>query len=184
MSFVQERKLFVKNKLKKINIKNSLNKSNKKKILIFLLKFFGVFIILEAIINLIDLSLLTNFITKIVANFFNLPYLNSTIFVNSSSFIVTNSCTGLVSLAILIAITLPLKRMQLKKRALVVAIGALLLLTLNIPRIGLVIYSGLIGFDANLVHEVTWYLMSVIILLIWFFGIKFIQNEEDFSRLI
>ncbi len=184
MNFVQERKRFAKNKLKKIIDKDVKNNSSKKKILIFLAKFFGLFIILEAIINLIDLSILTNFIAKIVATFFNLPYLNSTIFVNSSTFVVTNSCTGLVSLAILTAITLPLKRMQLKKRVLVVAIGALFLLTLNIPRIGLVIYSGLIGFDAELVHEFTWFLMSAIILFVWYFGIKYIQKEEDFSKLI
>jgi exosortase/archaeosortase family protein len=184
VNFVQERKRFAKSNLKKITTKNTQNKSNNKPILIFLLKFFGIFLVLEALITLIDLTRLTNFITTIVANFFNLPYLNNIIFVNSSTFVVTNSCTGLVSLAILAAITLPLKRMQLKKKVLVLGIGAFFLLTINIPRIGVVIYSGLIGFDAELVHELTWFLMSAIILLVWFFGIKYIQKEKDFSNLI
>lgn len=155
-----------------------------KPILIFLLKFFGIFLVLEALITLIDLTLLTNFITALVANFFHLTYYNNTIFINSSEFTVTNSCTGLVSLAILTAITFPLKQMKLKKRVLIVLIGALFLLTLNIPRIGLVIYSSMLGFNAEVVHEFTWFLMSAIILIIWFYGIKFIQKENDFSKLI
>ena len=164
------------------NFQKTLN--NNKSIIIFLTKFFSIFIVLEILINIINLTFLTNTITFLVANFFNLPYTNSTIFINTYSFIITNSCTGLVSLAILCAITLPLKRMELKKRALILVIGALFLLTLNIPRIGLVIYAGLIGFDAELVHEFTWFLMSAIILLIWYYGIKLIQKEKDFSKLI
>ncbi len=176
-----------KKKTKKIAPKRVPDKSiikNNKAILVFLAKFFGIFIVLEALINLIDISIFTNLITSIIANFFNLPFINNTIFVNSTSFLVTNSCTGLVSLAILCAITLPLKRMELKKRVLIVAIGALFLLTLNIPRIGLVIYSGILGFDAELIHEFTWFFMSAVILLVWYYGIKFIQKENDFSKLI
>jgi len=182
VNFVQAKKKVKKNVLQKSKIEPALKRN--KPILIFLIKFFAIFIILEALINLIDLHLLTNLITFIVANFFNLPYLNSTIFINSSSFVVTNSCTGLVSLAILAAITLPLKGMKLKKRVLILAIGAVFLLILNIPRVGLVIYSGLLGFDAEMVHEFTWFLMSAIILLVWFYGIKLIQKEKDFSKLI
>ncbi len=183
MNFVRTKKKIKQNKPNTTPKHISFLKRNKS-ILIFLVKFFGIFIILEALITLIDLTLLTNFITIIVANLFNLPYLNSTIFVNSSSFIVTNSCTGLVSLAILTAITLPLKQMKLKNMVLVIAIGAILLLTLNIPRIALVIYAGILGFDAELVHEFTWFVMSAIILLIWFYGVKLIQKEDDFSKLI
>jgi exosortase/archaeosortase family protein len=182
VNFVQAKKKIKQNKSNTPKHISFLKRN--KPILLFLVKFFGIFITLEGLVTLIDLTLLTNFITKIVANFFNLPYLNSTIFVNSSSFIVTNSCTGLVSLAILTAITLPLKRMKLKNRALVIAIGAILLLTLNIPRIALVIYSGMNGFDAELVHEFTWFVMSAIILLVWFYGVKLIQKEDDFSKLI
>lgn len=177
MNIVQAKR---KSKLK--NFENILYKN--KPILIFLIKFFAIFFTLEIVITQIDLSFLTNFIAMLVATFFNLPYQNNTIFLNDVSFIVTNSCTGLVSLAILIAITLPLKQMELKKRGLVVLLGALFLLTLNIPRIGLVIYSGLIGFNAGFVHEITWFLMSGIILIIWFFGVKLIQKENDFSKLI
>jgi len=171
-----------KNKFNMFNFKKTLN--DKKSIVIFLTKFFGIFIVLELLINTINLTFLTNTITFLVASFFNLPYINNTIFMNTSSFVVTNSCTGLVSWAILCAITLPLKQMKLKKRVLILAIGAIFLLTLNIPRIGLVIYTGLLGFNAELVHEFTWFLMSAIILLVWYYGIKLIQKEKDFSKLI
>lgn len=158
-------------------------KSNKP-ILVFLAKFFLIFIALEVLINSIDMSILTNNLTVLVANFFNLPYYDSTILVNSSSFLISNSCTGLVSLAILASITFPLKQMELKKRLGIVLAGAFLLLILNIPRIGLVIYAGISGFDAELVHELTWFLMSAVILLIWYFGIKFVEKKKDFSELI
>lgn len=153
-------------------------------ILIFLVKFFLIFIILEILINLIDLSLITNPLTMIIANFFNLSYYNNMLFANSSSFIISNSCTGLVSLAILIAITLPLKKLELKKKIQIILVGAVLLLILNIPRVGLVIYSSILGFDAEIVHELTWFFMSAVILLVWYFGIKFIEKEDDFSKLI
>lgn len=179
---------------KKVRAKLIQNKKSKsyfvnwikdnKSILIFLAKFFGLFLIFELLINLADLSILTNLLAMIVGTFFNLPYLGNTIFVDSTQYIVSNSCTGLVSLAILIAITLPLKEMALKKRLGIILIGAFLLLTLNIPRIGLVIYSSLLGFNAEMVHELTWFFMSAVILVIWYYGIKFIEKKKEFSELI
>lgn len=180
-----------KKRLTKINPTLKSNKilskgwiKNNKKIIVFLAKFFAIFIILETLINLIDLSLLTNLLASVIAPLFNLPYLKNVIFTDSSHFVISNSCTGLVSLAILIAITLPLKAMELKKRIGIIVIGAIFLLLLNIPRIALVILASMNGFNAELVHELTWFLMSVLILIIWYYGIKLIQKEKDFSKLI
>jgi exosortase/archaeosortase family protein len=155
-----------------------------KPIFVFLAKFFAIFAVLEILINIVNLSVLTNLITLIVANFFDLPFTHDTIFVNCTEFMVTNSCTGLVSLAILIAITLPLKGMNLKKRLGIIIAGAVLLLSVNIPRIGLVIYAAMLGYDAEFVHELTWFFMSAVILLVWYYGIKFIEKKKEFSELI
>ncbi|MFA7133368.1 MAG: hypothetical protein WC122_00115 [archaeon] len=155
-----------------------------KPIIIFLVKFFIIFAILEFTIISIDLSFLTNLITSIIGVFLRIPYAKNTLFVNSTNFVITNSCTGLISLSILTAITLPLKRMVLEKRLLIILLGGALVLISNIPRIILVIYSGFFGFDTNFVHELTWFLMSGLIVVIWYYGLKLIQKEKDFSKLI
>ncbi|MGI6589277.1 MAG: hypothetical protein ACOX1V_01275 [Candidatus Iainarchaeum sp.] len=167
---------------KKSNRENYFEKN--KPIIIFLIKFFITFAILELIIITIDLSLLTNLIASIISDFLKISYSNNILFTDSTNFIVTNSCTGLVSAAILASITLPLKRVSLKKRIFITLGGGLLILIANIPRVGLVVASSFLGLNTNLVHELTWFLMSGLVVIIWYYGLKFIQKENDFSKFI
>jgi len=173
---------------KKINTKKDLsstsNKEHNKKLIVFALKFFIIYFVLSTLVGLIDLSFLTNRISAISAQYLGLSYSNSSIFVNQGEFIVGNSCTGLVSASILIAIIFALKKPIDKKKILLALLGAIILLIVNIPRVMLVLFAAKEGFDADLVHMSTWFLMSIIILLVWYFGLKRMTKVKDLSELV
>lgn len=155
-----------------------------KKLFLFVVKFFVIYLVLSTLVGLVDLSFLTNGITKISAEYLGLTYSESKIFVNSGEFIVGNSCTGLVSASILIAIIFALKKPSDKKKVLLAALGTLILLIMNIPRVMLVLFAAQIGFDPELVHMLTWFLMSAIILIVWYYGLKEITKVKDLSELV
>ena len=154
-----------------------------KKIYLFLVKFFVIFIILSTIIEFLHLSFLTEFITFISASYLGLDFVGSVVFVGATNFIVTNSCTGLVSGVILIALLFAGKKPALTKKLFLTAFGISLLLLINIPRVMIVLLFAKIGFDAELIHTLTWFFMSGIVLLIWYYGNKAI-GIKNFNELI
>jgi hypothetical protein len=48
----------------------------------------------------------------------------------------------------------------------------------------LVLYAAQKGFDAELVHMATWFLMSAIVLVIWYYGTKKLAGIKEFSDLL
>ena len=154
-----------------------------KKVYLFLIKFFIIFLILSFIIELVNLSFLTEFITFISASYLGLDFVGSTIFVGVSTFIVTNSCTGLVSGAVLIALLFAGKMPTLGKKFFITIFGVCLLLLINIPRVMLVLLFAKVGYDADLVHTITWFVMSGIVLLIWYYGNKAV-GIKNFNELV
>jgi exosortase/archaeosortase family protein len=172
----------------KKRVKQKFSKSEKplvldKKIFFFIIKFFGIFIVLNLLIELSDLSFLTSFIANVSASFLGMQYLNN-IIIGKTFFIITNSCTGLVSTSILASIIFALTKPELKKKIVLFLVGAIVLLIVNIPRIILVLYVSKLGFDTGLVHELTWFLMSAIVLIIWYYGTKRIEKINQFNELL
>ncbi|MFA6268381.1 MAG: hypothetical protein WCW13_06670 [archaeon] len=155
-----------------------------KKIVFFLIKFTIIFLVLTIIIENADLSFLTQFIASLVAPVLGLTNTANIIGVGGLNFLITNSCTGLVSASILASVIFALKKPSLLKKAGLFTAGLVLLLIINIPRIMLVLFAAQIGFDSELVHEITWFLMSALILIIWYYGTKRILKKEEFSELI
>ena len=156
---------------------------DQKQLTFFLIKFFIIFLILSQIIELINLSFLTNFITFISASYLGLGFARSIIFVNGANFIVTNSCTGLVSGAILISLLFAGKKPAIEKKLALTLFGICFLLLVNIPRVMIVLLFAKVGFDAELVHTLTWFVMSGIVLLLWYYGNKAI-GIKNFNELI
>jgi exosortase/archaeosortase family protein len=180
-----------KNKKKTNNPKPFENNKNNIKIGLFLLKFFVIFTILSTIINLLDLTMLNSWLAYISATTSTnllvgpgLFVLDNVIFLNGNKFIVTNSCTGLVSASILASVIFSLKKPEIKKKIVLLLVGTIILLFFNIPRLMLVLLSAKAGFDAELIHIFTWYIMSGLILLIWYYGTKRFTNIDDFSELL
>lgn len=174
------------NKFKKTNSnKNIFGKTtNSKKIIIFLVKFLLVFAILNFFIEITNLSILTNFIAGIVASVLGLTAAQNIIIFGGKTFVVTNSCTGLVSASILASIIFALKKPELKKKFALFGLGLVVLLIVNVPRVMLVLFAAQNGFDAELVHEITWYLMSTIIIVLWYYGSKKMFSKKEFTELI
>jgi len=162
----------------------SAKSSGTSALLLFVAKFFIIYFILTALLELADLSWLTSAIAFAAAAPMGFAVLGSTVLVNGELFLVTNLCTGLMSASILAAIIFSARRPSfLKKLGLFVA-GLVALLVFNIPRLMLVLYSAKLGMDAELVHTLTWFLMSALVLAIWFFGMKKICGIKDFNGLL
>ena len=150
----------------------------------FFVKFFAIFFALNYIIGLLDLSFITNFLASFSSAVLGLKVTGSTVFLSSSQFTVTNFCTGFTSGAILAAVIFSLRKPALGKKSLLLIFGLILLFLVNIPRIILVLFAAKYGFDAELVHEFTWFLMSAAVLAIWYYGTKRLAGIKDFSELI
>jgi exosortase/archaeosortase family protein len=157
--------------------------NSNKTIILFLIKFFIIYFVLSTIISLLDLSFFTNYLAMLTASILGLEFIGNIVFVDGSRFIITNYCTGLMSGAILASIIFALKRPEIKQKLLLFLFGFCLLLVINVPRLLLVLASAKAGFDAELIHTITWFVMSVIILVVWYFGTKSITGN-DFKHLL
>lgn len=159
-------------------------KSQRNLLLFFVVKFFIIFAVLNYLIEIASLAPLTEFIAKTSAGWLSLPVFASTIISGGQLFVVTNLCTGLVSASILAAIIFSLRRPSIEKKILLFLAGAAVLLVANIPRVVLVLFAAQNGFDAELVHEFTWIIMSVIVLGFWYYGTKRIEKIKEFNELL
>ena len=158
--------------------------SSQKQLLLFAVKFFSIFVVLNVLIELADLSFLTGWLASVVGWILGVATASNILLINSSQFVVTNSCTGLVSASILASIVFALRLPSLKKKIGVFVLGLVVLMLINVPRVALVVLAAKRGFDVELVHELTWGLMSAIVLLIWYYGTKKITRVKEFSELL
>ena len=187
-------KLNIKNNKKlKINfkrkLKNTLNQSTKKigkkkqiltnfDLLIFSIKFFLIFFTLSFIIEFLDLSIMSNFLTIIVSSILNLPFLDNQIFLNEKIFVISNACLGFSTISILFALIFSLKKPELIKKMSLFIFGAGFIFLINIPRLVVVVFSEIIGFDPDLVHTLTWFFMSLVVLVIFLLATKYYYKKE------
>lgn len=179
-------------KKKIINLKKSSSKTEKqnlprldnRKLVFFIIKFFLIFFVLSYILEVLPLAWLNEFIAQVSALVVGLPVSGAQVYVYGAVFIVGNACTGLMSASILAAIIFSLNKPNLIKKITLFLIGLGILLVVNIPRVMLVLLSAKAGLDANLIHELTWFMMSGVILIIWYYGTKKMCGINDFSELI
>lgn len=153
---------------------------------LFLLKFFSIFLVLQSIIVVAPLSGLNEWIAKFEAGALNLESRGNTVFTGNAGYVITNSCTGLISGSILAAIVFSLKKPEPKKKTTVFFAGAVILFIINLLRVYIVILGGVIygfGFAENL-HVTSWFVMSAIIIAIWYYVTKKWAGIKDFSELM
>ncbi len=153
------------------------------KLILFLVKFFIIFFIISTIIELLNLTFLREFITYLSASYVGVEFSGTIVSIGLTKFIVVNSCTGLVSGAILIALIFAGRKPKAQKKLILMVFGLCLLLIVNIPRVMLVLISAKVGLDAELVHITTWFLMSAIVIVIWYYGNKAL-GITNFNELI
>lgn len=160
-----------------------INKENKK-ITFFLIKFFIIFTILFFLIEILPLSFYNNFLAQITASPLGLNYLQNKIFFENTTFIVTNLCSGLISITIFAGLIFGFKNPVLINKIIIFLLISLILLIVNIFRIFFILIMSINGFDPEFIHEVTWYLMSLLILILWYFSIKKLTIYKKFNELL
>jgi len=152
----------------------------------FLLKFFTIFVFGEIVIPFLPLRGIEDGITGIEANALNLQATGNTVLVGESNFLINAYCIGTVSSLILLAIIFSLKRPELKTKIGLWAIGTAILFTVNLGRVYTVLWSG-VRFGAQTaeaVHIISWFVVSGIIIGLWYYLTKRIAKIEKFNELL
>ncbi len=154
--------------------------------MLFLLKFFAIFLALQSVIVAAPLSSLNSWIAGFEASALNLESKGNAVFAGNASYIITNSCTGLISGSILAAVVFSLKKPDPKKKTAVFAFGAFVLFAVNLLRVYIVILGGtLYGFGfAEALHVASWFAMSALIVALWYYLTKNWAEIRDFSELM
>jgi exosortase/archaeosortase family protein len=155
---------------------------NKK--IIFLIKFFTIYTILQTIILTANITPLQNTIATIAGNSTNLATENNTIHFKTNKFNVTPNCTGLLSASILTAIIFSLKKPPLKQKIIIATTGTLILLTANMIRVIIVVLAGIHYNTAHTTHTITWFLMTAIIIGTWYHFTKKITKTKNFKNFL
>ncbi|MFH1587793.1 MAG: hypothetical protein ABIA76_00450 [Candidatus Diapherotrites archaeon] len=155
---------------------------NKK--LIFALKFFVIYAVIQFLIYAIDLSFLENFIAELIGNALGLQVIANNIFFNETVYLIQPNCTGLVSAGILFAVVFSLKKPEIKLKSVIFLIGAIFLLLINLLRIYFVVLMGILFDLAELTHIISWFAMTAFILIAWFYLTKKIAKINEFEGFI
>jgi exosortase/archaeosortase family protein len=177
----------VKNKKNKNVAKTAHSENEKpKKMFLFLLKFFAIFFVSSWLIENADLASFNSFIAGATATAAGLPFFGNSVYIlqTGETFLVENLCTGLLSACILFSIIFALKKPALLKKIIIFLAGAVFLLLANIPRVLLVLLAAKNGFDAEVVHTVSWFFMSAIVVALWYYGTKKIAGIKNFEELL
>ena len=151
--------------------------------IVFLAKFFAIFLALEAIVNILDFSALQEFIAKSLAAVLDLRSSHSTVFVQGGSFEINASCTGLVSSSVLAAVVFSLKKPDIRSKAIIFISGSLLLLLLNYLRVLVVLWAGkeFGTAAAEALHIASWFTTTAFVLGLWYYFTKKVTGSKSFA---
>lgn len=154
-----------------------------KKQIVFLVKFWVLFLVAEIVLNYFGVVWLQKEIASRIAIILNLPYQNYFIFVNDGAFEINASCSGLVSASILGALVFSLRKPSFDKKIVIFLVGSLILVLLNFFRVLLVVWVGSVyGLSvAEFVHVATWFATTFFVLACWYYFTKKISKVKDFS---
>lgn len=158
----------------------------REKALVFLVKFFAIYALLQLLIVSLPLGFLENGIALLEANALGLQAEGNIIFFDSHAFQIVPNCTGLAGISVLASIIFALRRPELKKKILLFAFGALALFPLNLLRLYLVLLAAvLFGPEmAEGLHIASWFAVSAAIILLWYWLTKRLAKAKDFSGLL
>jgi len=154
-----------------------------KKYLLFLVKFFAIFLFLEFFVFGTNLTFLQEFIAKTQADFFGLKNVKNFIFISDGIFEIVPECTGIVSTSILASIIFSLKKPEMKKKLLIFGLGFMLLFIVNYLRVLSIVWVGIeFGMEtAETLHIISWFVSSGIVLALWYYFTKRITGAKNFS---
>ena len=157
-----------------------------KKEIVFIAKFFIIFLALQFLILTLPIMPLKVFIAETAAGSLGMQAVGDSILLDSHAFVITENCTGLLSGAILAALIFSVKKPGIRKKVFMAVAGAVGLFLLNFPRIFFVLWAARnFGVEnAELFHEITWFSTAVFVFAIWFFEAKKIAQIKNFAEMI
>jgi len=157
-----------------------------KRELIFLIKFFLIYGVLQAIIQIAPMGFVTEPIASFEAALFGLESEHNSIIAGPATFVINNSCTGFVSVSVLAAIVFSFRRPKLKKKLAVFIPCAIALFIINLLRVYIVLFFGImVSYQlAEPVHVASWFLMSGAIIALWYEGTRRLAGIKDLSQLL
>ncbi len=158
----------------------------KKKAILFLIKFFVIYTVLQFLILALPIGFIENGIAEIEANAIGARTEGNLIEWNGQSFQIVPNCTGLVGISVLAAIIFALRKPKLKKKLALLAIGALILFPLNLLRVYFVLWVS-ITFNAGIgeiLHMITWFITAGAILAVWYYLTKRVAKVKQFNELL
>lgn len=147
---------------------------NHRQVLIFLGKFFLIYAVLYTLLLTFHAEPLQYFIAGVESQWTGLQQDGLSILVSErDSFFISEQCTGLVSAITLTALIWAGRKPGWKKKLALNIAGLVFLLIVNLIRIYFVIHIGqTIGMpEAEVVHQISWYLMTAIIVALWYGGL-------------
>ena len=141
--------------------------NKKKETLEFAIKTSLILIASIILLQVIDLKLIQNIITTIVAFLVNSNYKNNYIIIKQTKLIINNYCTGFYSISLFSSIIIPLKK-NMKKKLLFLFFSGIGIFSINIARISLIALTLIKSnqFMAELIHVITWFLMALIVFIL------------------
>lgn len=157
-----------------------------KKAILFLIKFGIIFGILQGALIAFKIQFFQNWLAQTVGGMLGLNVVNEIISLGNYSLAVSPSCTGFVSASILAGIVFSLKKPEIKTKIKIVLLSGGIFLIVNFFRVYLVVWSAkILGFQyAEALHEFTWFVMSAIILAVWYGWMKKTVGIQNFGELI
>ena len=151
--------------------------------ILFLAKFFALFFILQFLVLIADLRTIQNAISAGVSGMAGLEFSGIFVMVQGGAFEITPSCTGLVSAAILAAIIFSLRKPDVKNKFFLFFAGASILFVVNFFRVLFVVIAvkelGIAA--AEMLHVVSWFVMSAGIIIVWYWFTKRMLKINDFG---
>lgn len=167
-----------------INAKRLTEKQ--KKNLLFVLKFFVIFLTTSTLISFANLQTLTSGIAFLEAKMLSLPYYDNLVKIDGEIFEINNHCIGLLSIAILASVVFALRKPELKKKVKIFLIGAIALFPINIIRVAFVLLIGKnFGAEfAEIMHTISWFVMTGIIMLLWYYSTAKEIGKKGFKEII
>ncbi|MBI2598103.1 MAG: exosortase/archaeosortase family protein [Candidatus Diapherotrites archaeon] len=157
--------------------------NSKKKIVVFLIKFFAIFALFHYFLLVVNLSFFEDAIAGFQARLLGLGFEKNSVFAKDGAFLITSSCTGLVSTIILGAIIFSLKKPSRKEKIWIFFGGTALLLIVNQFRLYFVLLIGKIfGVQAaELAHIASWFATTAAIIFAWYYFTKKMTKTKNFE---
>ena len=134
-------------------------------------RFLVLYVVLQAALLVAPLQPLKNALAGFVGNVLGVPYAGPYLFAGNTVFEITNSCTGLVSGIILASVVFAFRKPNLKAKTKLFLAGFFVLFPLNVVRVTGIVWTAMKTNPAwaEALHVITWFLVSGLILALWYY---------------